>query len=160
MATNKSAAYREAWALCNDSERIMLDALLAMKPQCLDPDERGCFLSDHPHVHISAQFRSKPTAPYVLDFGVVLSVPGLVSSVRVDVECDGHEFHAMTREQVRRDNRRNRHLRALGWHVERFSGSEVWRDANACAAQVAETIDREFALLVRASAEEWWRLAA
>lgn len=53
------------------------------------------------------------------------SVPGIV------VECDGAGFH----DEVR-DASRDRELVALGYRVLRFSGSQIYRDAAACAAAV------------------------
>jgi len=57
--------------------------------------------------------------------------------VRIAIELDGHEFHQRTKEQVERDYSRDRALARAGWIVVRFSGSEVWRDAGACALEVA-----------------------
>lgn len=67
-------------------------------------------------------------APIRLDFAI--KVPGGAS---VAIECDGHEFHERTKEQAARDKSRDRALTAAGWKVLRFTGSEIWRDANQCA---------------------------
>jgi very-short-patch-repair endonuclease len=55
---------------------------------------------------------------------------------RLVVECDGAEFHAVTKEQVERDKRRDRYCAARGICVMRFSGAEITRDARGCAAEV------------------------
>ena len=52
------------------------------------------------------------------------------------VECDGAEFHAVTKEQVERDKRRDRYCAAKGLCVMRFSGSEITRDPRGCAAEI------------------------
>lgn len=52
------------------------------------------------------------------------------------VECDGAEFHAITKEQVERDKRRDRYCAARGVCVMRFSGAEIHRDPRGCAAEV------------------------
>jgi very-short-patch-repair endonuclease len=52
------------------------------------------------------------------------------------VECDGREFHAVTKEQVERDKRRDRYCVAKGIFVMRFTGSEITRDPRGCAAEV------------------------
>lgn len=52
------------------------------------------------------------------------------------VECDGHDFHERTKEQAARDKSRDRAMTASGIRVFRFTGSEIWRDANACVQQV------------------------
>lgn len=67
---------------------------------------------------------------YVLDFAVI------GEAWRIAVECDGHEFHERTKEQARHDRSRDRTLAAAGWTVLRFTGSEIHRDAVACAREV------------------------
>lgn len=52
------------------------------------------------------------------------------------VECDGAEFHAVTKEQVERDKRRDRYCAARGICVMRFTGAEITRDPRGCAAEV------------------------
>jgi len=60
-----------------------------------------------------------------------------VEEPRIAIEIDGHAFHEKTREQVTYRNRRDRYLQTRGWVVLHFSGSEVFRDAKACAREVA-----------------------
>lgn len=59
----------------------------------------------------------------------------------VAIECDGHDFHEKTKEQAARDKKRDRDVLAAGYPVMRFSGSEVFRDTNACVDQVREVFD-------------------
>lgn len=56
------------------------------------------------------------------------------------VECDGHEFHERTKEQAKKDKKRDRALLDLGFRVYRFTGSEVWNDPFDCAWQVIENL--------------------
>ena len=56
------------------------------------------------------------------------------------VECDGHEFHQKTKEQVERDNRRMRDLQKEGYCVIRFSGTEIYHMADRCACEVQNII--------------------
>ena len=49
------------------------------------------------------------------------------------VECDGHQFHNATKEQVSRDRERDRHLQDLGYRVYRYPGSDIWSDVLSCA---------------------------
>lgn len=58
------------------------------------------------------------------------------STIRLNVEVDGHEFHERTKEQARRDRSRDRELTADGWTVLRFTGQEVWADALGCVDQI------------------------
>jgi very-short-patch-repair endonuclease len=69
--------------------------------------------------------------------------------VRVVVECDGHEFHEKTREQVAKDNQRDRELQIAGWEVFRFSGSEIWKCAVACCGDIDRLIRKDHRLATR-----------
>jgi len=60
------------------------------------------------------------------------------------VECDGHEFHEKTKSQAAHDKARDRHLLSRDIPVMRFTGSQVWRDAEECVSEVVsyfETAD-------------------
>lgn len=54
------------------------------------------------------------------------------------VEVDGHDFHEKTKEQAERDKSRDRFMTTTDANVLRFTGREVWRDAEACALEVLE----------------------
>lgn len=58
---------------------------------------------------------------------------------RVAVEIDGHDYHK-TKEQRSYDAKRDRDLLKLGWTTLRFTGSDVFRDADAVAAEVASIL--------------------
>lgn len=76
-------------------------------------------------------FAQEVVGPYRLDFAIVHLGAG-----RIAIECDGHEFHERTKEQAARDKRRDRALQSAGWRVVRFAGSEIYRDAHACVAEI------------------------
>lgn len=80
-----------------------------------------------------AILRELPVDQYRLDFAVV---GGCVSAWRIAVECDGHNYHERTKEQATHDRRRDRHLQRHGWHVMRFTGSEIFRDVRGCVSEV------------------------
>lgn len=61
-------------------------------------------------------------------------------SIRFVVECDGHEFHQKTKEQVEKDNIRMRDLQKEGYEIIRFSGTEVWHKPRKCATEVLNII--------------------
>jgi hypothetical protein len=44
------------------------------------------------------------------------------------IECDGHDFHEKTKEQVIYGNKRDRDLKSEGYDILHFSGSEIYRD--------------------------------
>lgn len=56
------------------------------------------------------------------------------------IECDGHEFHQKTKEQVERDNTRTRDLQKAGYETIRFSGTEIWHRPHRCANEVLNII--------------------
>lgn len=56
------------------------------------------------------------------------------------IECDGHEFHQKTKEQVERDNKRTRNLQKAGYEIIRFSGTEIYYNAIKCAKEVLNII--------------------
>jgi very-short-patch-repair endonuclease len=61
------------------------------------------------------------------------------------IECDGHDYHERTKEQARRDRSRDRWFQLQGLMVIRFTGSEIWEDAVACAEQVIDIIAAKIA---------------
>jgi very-short-patch-repair endonuclease len=58
------------------------------------------------------------------------------------VECDGHDYHERTKEQARRDKRRDRYFQSRGFKVLRFTGSEIWADPDKCADEIIEQLAR------------------
>lgn len=61
---------------------------------------------------------------------------------RLAIECDGHEFHEKTKEQVARDNEREYALKMLGFDVLHFSGSQIYNEPFRCAAQTIKYIHK------------------
>lgn len=52
------------------------------------------------------------------------------------IECDGHEFHEKTKEQVAKNNNRDYELKSMGFDVLHFSGSEIYNDPMECSEKV------------------------
>ena len=73
--------------------------------------------------------------PYRADFIVGFPDAELNGWI-VNVECDGHDFHDVTDAQVARDRARDRFFLSMGIPVMRFSGSEIWREPEACVHQI------------------------
>jgi very-short-patch-repair endonuclease len=69
----------------------------------------------------------------------VLSCPS-ISSKKVIVECDGHDFHERTKEQAARDRSRDRATQAAGHIMLRYTGSEIYRDPLGCARNALKTL--------------------
>lgn len=56
----------------------------------------------------------------------------------VVVECDGHQFHERTKEQVKRGNQRDYDLKMSGYDVIHFSGYELYNSPQECVQKVVE----------------------
>jgi len=61
-------------------------------------------------------------------------------SIKFAIEVDGHAYHS-SKEQIRRDNERQRYLEINGWRMHRFSGSEIFEDADNCARECKMLMD-------------------
>jgi len=79
-------------------------------------------------------------AGYRLDFLLMHHIAG-GRYWKAAIECDGHEFHEKTKEQASRDKARDRAITTENIAVFRFSGSEIHRDAFACAAEIIAAAD-------------------
>jgi very-short-patch-repair endonuclease len=51
------------------------------------------------------------------------------------IECDGSEFHTRP-DQIAKDKVRDIHIRRAGIKLFRFTGSEIYRNAEGCALRV------------------------
>ncbi len=51
------------------------------------------------------------------------------------VELDGHATHSSP-DAIAHDRKRQREIEALGWHVIRFGGKEIYQDAEKCVQEV------------------------
>ena len=61
----------------------------------------------------------------------------------VVVECDGHDYHERTKQQVVRANNRDFELKNMGYDVLHFSGSQIFNDPIECATKVYDYIISE-----------------
>lgn len=112
------------------------------------------------HIDYWPGWKVCPDDDEAADNCVLISPQALVGKYRVDillvakyrgigpkyvaVECDGHDFHEKTRAQASRDKSRDRFIQSKGLPVFRFTGSEIWRDANGCAREVYDFLLRSF----------------
>ena len=73
---------------------------------------------------------------YRVDFFIIKPSPKGVTNIVV--ECDGHEFHAVSKEQMARDRKRDRYFTSAGYVVLRFTGSEIFADPYHCGYEVVK----------------------
>lgn len=79
------------------------------------------------------------------DFGI----PG----AQIVVECDGYAYHH-SKEDRERDTSRDVSFALLGWHVLRFTGSQINKDSLGCALKVKEVFNQRATLLNLAVSKE------
>ena len=70
---------------------------------------------------------------YFLDFGI------FCKKGRIDVECDGREFHS-GEDAHEKDRKRNNELTSYGWSILRFSGKEINSNSEECVKKIRRTI--------------------
>ena len=72
---------------------------------------------------------------YVVDFYFEkdLYVNRFNTNKKIIIECDGHEFHQKTKQQVKSDNEREYALKMAGYEMIRFSGSQIYNEPFKCA---------------------------
>lgn len=75
-----------------------------------------------------------PVDSYILDFYFD------INGVRLNVECDGKEYHSAN-SAVEHDRIRNNVIAAKGILVLRFSGSEIWKDVEKCLNIILNTLN-------------------
>lgn len=93
-------------------------------------------------------FAQVPVDNYRADFICVMKMQSRDLPPKLQylgIECDGHDFHEKTKEQAARDKSRDRSFLLRGIPCMRFAGSEIWKDAYACATQVDEFFRKSFA---------------
>lgn len=134
-ATNKCGSEIEKMMLaelifCN-FEYLSSPAEIVSAPGGMFPPHLKTVLQEFRPV-IVPQFR---VGKYRVDFLVLL--PGrYLDTTAFVIECDGHDFHEKTKAQAAKDKGRDRFLQAQGYHVFRFTGSEVYQDAKKCVDEI------------------------
>lgn len=88
-----------------------------------------------------------PIAEYRVDFllyGISASCDDRSTwgHFKLVVECDGHDFHEKTKAQAARDKQRDRKLMSMGYHIMRFTGSEMWKNPQQCVHEATGFVGR------------------
>ena len=99
-------------------ERLLIETMYDTTPQMLD-----------------VVINQYPWQSYLLDFAV--------PEIKLCIELDGHDGHK-TKEQRTHDARKDRALTADGWHVIRYTGSEVHKDRVRVCRDIFNHINRMF----------------
>lgn len=95
---------------------------------------------DKPFIGVFADvFVQASVGKYRADFLFVKQRPD-GNGERIVVECDGHDYHERTKAQARHDRSRDRWMVQEDIRVLRFTGSEIYGDPAACAAQIYKVV--------------------
>lgn len=113
----------------------------------LQPDPLGRQISPGA-AFLSAQ---QEIGPYRVDFLIVALDPARRAPLRLAIECDGAEYHTADVDKER-DAERDRWMRARGFVVSRFTGSEIWTNTDKVIAAIAKVIKTAVPCLLTPSA--------
>lgn len=58
------------------------------------------------------------------------------NNLKLIIECDGHDYHKLTKKQVEYDNKRDHDLKFVGYDILHFSGSQLYKEPWKCAETV------------------------
>lgn len=94
------------------------------------------------HEVLTPQFKIDKGDSYIkVDFLYeVLFLEDDDKSVRLVIECDGHDYHEKTKEQAQKDKSRDRFLLNEGYYVMRFTGSEIYKSPKKCVNEIMEFV--------------------
>lgn len=81
-------------------------------------------------------YKQRKVGQYRIDFLLEYRItePYIHNSLLI-VECDGHKFHEKTKQQAKKDKKRDRVLQSQGYVVFHFTGSEIFKKPLECAHQ-------------------------
>ncbi|HKY80628.1 MAG TPA: DUF559 domain-containing protein [Sphingobium sp.] len=138
MSLYPETVERAVAAAVDHYSRALTAALPIYDRQTESPIELAMMVSlialsaGEPDVQIMPQVQ---IGQYRVDFLLQMGANALV------VECDGHDYHERTKQQAAADRSRDRAMLEAGYHVMRFTGSEIWKDALACARQALNYLE-------------------
>lgn len=136
----------------------MFDAISLYNEDCKSPIEQILkfaldiliFCNDNCPYDIFPQYEIKiETKKYVSDFALYKNTDSNGEYVDIEnaekillIECDGHDFHKKTKEQVKHDNEKDMSLKIAGYDVLHFSGSQIYNEPYKCAVEILTYAER------------------
>lgn len=110
-----------------------------LRTQCESPIEVAFWNTAYFELSKFGDFAPQiPVGIYRLDFALtdIEAAPIL----KVAIEIDGHEYHK-SQEQREHDSAKDRYLMRNRWQVVRFTGSQVFNDAQGCVRETVELVN-------------------
>lgn len=83
------------------------------------------------------------TKKYITDFTFLYRESGSnedYSETNIIVECDGHNYHKRTKEQISYENNRELEIKNKGYDIIHFSGSQIYNNPYGCAERTIDYI--------------------
>ncbi len=74
---------------------------------------------------------------FCLDFAIFCRIRN------IDLECNGDKHHYEKKEDIKKDQRRNRTLTKKGWAVLRYTKDEIDSKLKHCIFELKETVDKQ-----------------
>lgn len=63
-----------------------------------------------------------------------------IGNLKLVIECDGHDYHHASKQQVKKDYERETDLKLAGYDILRFTGSQIYGDPYRCADTIIDYI--------------------
>ena len=98
---------------------------------CIRCEERDCCIELWPQEEIKTGGKT-----YFADFSICLGPNGVLL-----IECDGHDYHHKSKQQVASDYERENALKLAGYDVIRFTGSQIYADPYKCVDTILDYIE-------------------
>ena len=86
--------------------------------------------------YIIDYFENKHQRFYCLDFAIFCKIR------HIDLECNGDKHHYEKKEDIKKDQRRNRTLTKKGWAILRYTKDEIDNKLEYCIDELKETVDK------------------
>jgi very-short-patch-repair endonuclease len=121
-----------AWFLVHRARKKLKTDIQTLRSRCETPIEEMLF-----DELIKRKIIPEPQYSfnrYRLDFAISPKM------LKINVECDGKDYHDIEWTQIEKDRQRNAYLTSKGWAVLRFSGRSIHRDISECGKIIEETI--------------------
>lgn len=138
------------WLAQNDSPEMIYLLLERVKTlsECDSPIEKillYALMQESDSLWLGLEYRPQQVIKfdgkrYIADILFEQDIYYTEKPYKVVIECDGHEFHEATKEQVEKRNNRDMDLKMQGYDVLHYSGSQIFKNPRKCAREITKYI--------------------